>query len=124
MARCLTKRSVALVPLSILVAARPRLAGVAAALRSALADRDPAPLARPGSDTEGGTHSMHAQANARGSAAAPVDGFIRTRYTLDVCELCGNERVRTPRAQTTCPQCGASARRSFALFRGLREVQR
>jgi hypothetical protein len=62
--------------------------------------------------------------NARGADQAPIDGLIRTYYTLDVCGVCGHERVRTPRQETSCPQCGASAYRSFALFRALREQQR
>ena len=62
--------------------------------------------------------------NPRGADQAPIDGLIRTRHTLEVCLVCGHERVHTPRQQTSCPECGASAHRSFALFRGLREVQR
>ena len=57
------------------------------------------------------------------SGQPPVEGLIRTRYTLDVCVVCGHERVQTTPQETSCPECGASARRSFALFRGLREVQ-
>jgi len=53
-----------------------------------------------------------------------MNGLIRTRYTLDVCVGCGHERAHTPGLQTSCAECGASARRSFALFRHLREVQR
>ena len=67
---------------------------------------------------------MHPQPNAIGGPDAVVDGLIRTRYTLVVCVVCGHERVHTPRQEASCPECGASARRSFALFRGLREVQR
>jgi hypothetical protein len=68
---------------------------------------------------------MHLHHNRTQPSAdtAPVDGLIRTRYTLDVCVVCGHERVHTPRQETSCPECGGSARRSFALFRGL-EVQR
>ena len=66
---------------------------------------------------------MLAHRNAPRAEHAPVDGLIRTRYTLDVCVICGHERVHTPRQQTSCPECGGSARRSFALFRDLREVQ-
>ena len=84
----------------------------------------PAPPQRPGPDTEGEVHSVLRQRNARGAEQAPIDGLIRTRYTLEVCVVCGHERVHTPRQKTHCPHCGASARRSFALFRGLREVQR
>jgi hypothetical protein len=67
---------------------------------------------------------MRSQPNARGADQAPVDGLIRTRYTLDVCRVYGRERVHTPIQETSCPECGASARRSFALFPALREVQR
>jgi len=88
------------------------------------ANSDPAPLQRPGPDTEGEVHSVHRHRNARGAEHAPIDGLIRTRYTLDVCVVCGHERVHTARQETSCPRCGASARRSFALFRGLREVKR
>jgi rubrerythrin len=64
---------------------------------------------------------MYANRNAIGAETAPVDGLVRTRYTLVVCVVCGHERIHTPRNETSCPQCGASARRSFALFRDLRE---
>ena len=67
---------------------------------------------------------MRSQPNSRGAEQAPVDGLIRTHYTLDVCVVCGHERVHTPRQETSCPECGASARRSFALFRELREAER
>ena len=62
--------------------------------------------------------------NARGAEQAPIDGLIRTRYTLEVCVVCGHERVHTPRQESSCPECGASAHRSFALFRELRETER
>ncbi|MGB0096444.1 MAG: hypothetical protein WBP81_28390 [Solirubrobacteraceae bacterium] len=80
-----------------------------------------APLQRPGPDTEGEVHSVLLHRNARGAEQAPIDGLIRTRYTLDVCVVCGHERIHTPRTETNCPECGAGVRRSFALFRGLRE---
>jgi predicted RNA-binding Zn-ribbon protein involved in translation (DUF1610 family) len=67
---------------------------------------------------------MRPDGHAPRADEAPVDGLVRTRYTLDVCVVCGHERVRTPRAETSCPECGGSARRSFALFRELREVER
>jgi rRNA maturation protein Nop10 len=67
---------------------------------------------------------MQSQPNATCAYKAFVDGLIRTRYTLDVCVVCGHERVHTPRQETSCPHCGGSARRSFALFRDLREEQR
>jgi hypothetical protein len=85
----------------------------------------PAPLQRPGPDTEGEVHSVLLHRNGRGAEQAPVDGLIRTRYTLEVCVVCGHERVHIPMQATSCPECGGSACRSFALFRGLREeVQR
>ena len=58
------------------------------------------------------------------NATSPLEGLVRTRYTLVVCVVCGHERIHTPRQETCCPQCGASARRSFALFRDLREQDR
>jgi hypothetical protein len=64
---------------------------------------------------------MYANRNAIGAETAPVDGLVRTRYTLVVCVVCGHERIHTPRNETSCRQCGGSARRSFALFRDLRE---
>jgi hypothetical protein len=87
------------------------------------ANSGPAPLQRPGPDTEREVHSVLVHRNAHGAEQAPIDELIRTRYTLDVCVVCGHERVHTPRTATSCPECGASARRSFALFRGLREVE-
>lgn len=88
------------------------------------ASRGSKPLERLGPDTEGGTASMQLHRNAHNADQAPVDGLICTDYTLDVCMVCGCERVHTPQAQPSCPECGGSARRSFALFRGLREVER
>lgn len=67
---------------------------------------------------------MQPQANAGNALEAPVEGLLRTRYTLMVCVVCGHERVHTPRQETSCPECGASALRSFALFRDPREEQR
>ena len=67
---------------------------------------------------------MHVNPNATRAHDAPVDGLVRTRYTLVVCVVCGHERIDTPRQQTSCPECGGSARRSFALFRDLTEEQR
>ena len=64
---------------------------------------------------------MQAHRNVTRAAEAPVDGLVRTRYTLVVCVVCGHERIHAPRNETSCPQCGASARRSFALFRDLRQ---
>jgi len=62
--------------------------------------------------------------NARGAEHAPIDGLIRIPYTLEVCVVCGDERVHTPSQHTSCPGCGASARRSFALSCDLRDLQR
>ena len=67
---------------------------------------------------------MQLQTNATSAPEAPVEGLVRTRYTLAVCVVCGHEHIHTPRQETSCPECGASARRSFALFRHLREEQR
>jgi hypothetical protein len=67
---------------------------------------------------------MQPQTNASGALEAPVEGLVRTRYTLVVCVVCGHERVHTPRHENSCLECGASACRSFALFRDLREEQR
>ena len=67
---------------------------------------------------------MQPQTNATSALEVPVDGLVRTRYTLVVCVVCGHERIQTPRHATSCSECGASARRSFALFRDLREEQR
>lgn len=69
-------------------------------------------------------HAVLAHRNQRRAEPAPIDGLIRTRYTLQVRVVCGHERVHTPSQQASCPECGASARRAFALFRGLREVPR
>jgi hypothetical protein len=66
------------------------------------------------------THPMQPQPNATVHQAR-VDGLIRTRYTLVVCVVCGDERINLLTEQTGCPECGAAARRSFALFRDLRE---
>jgi hypothetical protein len=67
------------------------------------------------------TDPMQPQPNGIGDREAPVDGLVRTRYTLCVCVVCGHEHIHTLRQQTSCPECGASARRSFALFRDPRE---
>jgi hypothetical protein len=67
---------------------------------------------------------MQIQGNATSCREEPVDGLVRTRYTPMVCVVCGHDRIHTPRQETSCPECGGSARRSFALFRDLREEQR
>ncbi len=64
---------------------------------------------------------MRLDGNAPCAHEAPVDGLIRTRYTLVVCIACRHERVQTSGQETSCPQCRGNARRSFALFRELRE---
>lgn len=92
--------------------------------RISLVKNGPVPLQRLGPDTEGGTHPMQIHRNATRAREAPVDGLIRTRYMLVVCVACGHERIHTPRAQVCCPECGASARLSFTLFRDLTEDQR
>ena len=89
--------------------------------RISLVKNGPAPLQRPRPDTEGGTHPMQIQGNSTRVREAPVDGLIHTRYTLVVCVACGHERIHTPRHETSCPECGASARRSFTQFRDLTE---
>jgi hypothetical protein len=66
------------------------------------------------------THPMRPP-NATCDREARVDGPVRTRHTLVVCVVCGHERIDTPRQETSCPECGATARRSFALFLDLRE---
>jgi len=64
---------------------------------------------------------MQAHRNLTHAAEAAVAGLVRNRYTIVVCVVCGHERIHTPRNETSCPQCGASASRSFALFRDLRQ---
>ena len=46
---------------------------------------------------------MQVHRNATCAREAPVDGLIRTRYTLVVCVVCGHERIHTPRHETSCP---------------------
>jgi hypothetical protein len=64
---------------------------------------------------------MQIQGNSTRAREAPIDGLIRTRYTLVVRAVCGHERIDTRRHETSCPECRASARRSFTLFRDLTE---
>ena len=47
---------------------------------------------------------MQIHRNAPRAEQAPVDGLIRTRYTLDVCVVCGHERVHTPTAGDQLPR--------------------
>ena len=63
---------------------------------------------------------MQVHRNATRAPETPVDGLIRTRYTLVVC---GHERIHPPRRETSCPECGGTASRSFTLFRYLRDDQ-
>jgi hypothetical protein len=64
---------------------------------------------------------MQVHRNATRAPETPVDGLIRTRYTLVVCVVRGHERIHTPRRETSCPECGGTASRSFTLFRYLQE---
>ena len=64
---------------------------------------------------------MPVHRNATRARQALAAGLIRTRQTLVVCVACGHERVYTPRREPSCPEGGASARRSFTLSRSLRE---
>jgi hypothetical protein len=57
-------------------------------------------------DTEGEVHSVQLHHKPNAAEREPVDGLIRTRYTLEVCVVCGHERVHTPTQQTSCPECG------------------
>jgi len=61
--------------------------------RISLLENGPEPLQRPRPDTEGGTHPVQIQGNSTRVPEAPVDGLIRTRYTLAVCVVCGHERI-------------------------------
>jgi hypothetical protein len=56
---------------------------------------------------------MRPQPNPTGTRTVPVDNLIRTRHALVACVACGHERID--------PECSASARRSFTVFRDLRE---
>jgi hypothetical protein len=64
---------------------------------------------------------MQIQRSSTRTRKAHVGGGIRTHHTLVVSVMCGHERIHTPRHETSCPECGASAHRSFTLFRNLRE---
>jgi hypothetical protein len=57
----------------------------------------------------------------QGNSTRARDALIRTRYTLVVCVVRGPQRIHTPRHETSCPECDASARRSFTLFHDLME---
>ena len=56
--------------------------------------------------------------NAHGAEQAPLDGLIRTPYPLEVCVVCGHERVHGERHRATCPTCGATLN-GFPLYRDL-----
>jgi hypothetical protein len=88
-----------------------------------LTKKAPNRLQRSGPDTDGGDQSMQPQTNATHVQDAPVDGLLRTQHLLAVCVVCSHEQIDTARQDTSCPRCGARARRSFALFRSLREEQ-
>ena len=89
------------------------------------ANSGPAPLQRPGPDTEGEVHSVLAHRNAHGAEQAPSRRARSAPATRSTCAWSADTSASTPpRQETSCPECGASARRSFALFRDLREVQR
>ena len=64
-----------------------------------LSDRDSAPAPTPPSD--------------------PVDGLVRTHWTLAVCVVCGHEQPRGERCRASCPGCGAQLR-TFPRYRQLR----
>jgi rubrerythrin len=64
---------------------------------------------------------MQLHRNATHAPEAAVECLVRTRYTLVVCVVCGHEHIKAAWHETSCPECGATARRSFALFRDLRE---
>ncbi len=49
----------------------------------------------------------------------PLDGLVRTHWTLAICVICGHEQPRGEHARAVCPGCGAQLR-SFALYRDLR----
>ena len=64
---------------------------------------------------------MPVHRNATRARQAPAAGLIRARQTLVVCVACGHERIHTPGNEPSWPECSASARRSFTLFRDLQE---
>jgi len=49
----------------------------------------------------------------------PVDGLVRTHWSLAVCVVCGHEQPRGERSRASCPGCGAQLR-NFPLYRGPR----
>jgi rubrerythrin len=69
--------------------------------------------------------AAHVMLSNRDSAPAPtppadpVDGLVRTRWTLAVCVVCGHEQPRGERGRASCPGCGAQLR-TFPLYRQLR----
>ena len=67
---------------------------------------------------------MHAQPNETHAHEAPVDGLVRTPYTLVVCVVCGDQRIHAGcRRRASCPVCRSTARRTFVLYRDRREGQ-
>ena len=49
----------------------------------------------------------------------PVDGLVRTHWTLVVCVVCGHEQPRGERCRASCPGCGAHLH-AFRMYRALR----
>ena len=52
----------------------------------------------------------------------PLDGLVRTHWSLAVCVVCGHEQPRGERCRATCPGCGAQLH-TFRLYRALRADQ-
>jgi hypothetical protein len=48
----------------------------------------------------------------------PLDGLVRTHWSLAVCVVCGHEQPRGEHSHASC-RCGAQLR-TFPLYRGLR----
>ena len=48
----------------------------------------------------------------------PLDGLVRTHWSLAVCVACGHEQPRGEHSHARC-RCGAQLR-IFPLYRGLR----
>jgi len=49
----------------------------------------------------------------------PIDGLVRTHWSLAMCVVCGHEQPRGERSRASCPGCGAQLR-TFPLYRELR----
>jgi hypothetical protein len=69
---------------------------------------------------------MQLQANEPASfedlELVPLDGLVRTHWSLAVCVVCGHEQPRGARCRASCPGCGAQLR-TFSLYRALRADQ-